>query len=452
MEQMPICTNPRVILNPLAGEYISRFGCYVYAGRFVRINRRMAFFDKFFKMLSPRYKGGLTFVQGQAFVDPVKCSVDNELINSSYFLDPSTGEIFPMYLKVRCGHCDNCKASKVFSLVHRCKLESMSYKCLPIFLTLTYAEEFRPKDGVSVRAVQLFLKRLRINLERAGYRDKIRYLFVSEYGKTSTRRPHYHAIIWNLHQSDFVSYKEIGEILQKSWPFGFEMHRLVDLSDDKAFFYTSKYLGKGSDVPDGQNPTFCLCSNRGGAIGALFLATLAPEIRNHLNVEPKFLNPFSGKVEELQMSKYVLDKLFPTMSTQVTSKVRSAVKDFVLAYAALRTYEDDHHCISQLFMFDRTYHAVVDYFSKFMYIYQPEAVASMYKDSLPSLLRRLNDSESIITRFMSKHGVLFDPLDLHQKRQVFLTSLFSRIQQPDLDSRARKFRRLMDYSEQFLVL
>ena len=357
-----------------------------------------------------------------------------------------------MYLKVRCGHCDNCKASKVFSLVHRCKLESMSYKCLPIFLTLTYAEEYRPKDGVSVRAVQLFLKRFRINLERAGYRDKIRYLFVSEYGKTSSRRPHYHAIIWNLHQSDFVTYKEIGEILQKSWPFGFEMHRLVDLSDDKAFFYTSKYLGKGSDVPDGQNPTFCLCSNRGGAIGALFLASLAPEIREHLNVEPKFLNPFSGKLEELQMSKYVLDKLFPSMSTQVTSKVRSAVKDFVLSYAALRTYEDDTHCFSQLFMFDNTYHAVVDYFSKFMYVYCPDQVGSRFKDSLPSLLRRMTDSETVILRFMEKHGVFFDPLVLHNKRQIFLSNLFSRVQNVDLDSRARKFRRLMDYSEQFLVL
>lgn len=111
MEQQILCTNPRIILHPLAGEFISRFGCYVHQGRMFHVNKRLAYFDDTVKNLRPRMKDG-------------KYVLTDKDIQDSYFLDESTGEIFPMYLKVRCGHCDNCKASKVNSLVHRCKLES----------------------------------------------------------------------------------------------------------------------------------------------------------------------------------------------------------------------------------------------------------------------------------------------------------------------------------------
>lgn len=58
------------------------------------------------------------------------------------------------------------------------------------FLTLTFDDEHLPKDWcVSVRDMQLFLKRLR----RAGF--PLRYLACGEYGDIN-QRPHYHAILF----------------------------------------------------------------------------------------------------------------------------------------------------------------------------------------------------------------------------------------------------------------
>lgn len=58
------------------------------------------------------------------------------------------------------------------------------------FVTLTYDDDHLPKDWcVSVRELQLFLKRLR----RAGF--SVRYLACGEYGEKNFR-PHYHLILF----------------------------------------------------------------------------------------------------------------------------------------------------------------------------------------------------------------------------------------------------------------
>lgn len=448
-----LCSSPRIILHPLAGEFISRFGCYVFNGRLVECSKKMAFFDKTVKQLRPRYSSVPLPSEpcpSDFLSRKTVCSVDDDVIENSYFVDRSTGEVFPMYLKVRCGHCDNCKKSKVDSLVHRCKLESMSYKCLPIFLTLTYDNDHKPKDGVCVRDVQLFFKRLRINLERHGYTDKIRYLCVAEYGKNSFR-PHYHAILWNCHETDILSYRQIGEIIKASWCNGFSLHRLVDVSNDKAFYYTSKYLGKDCVVPKGCNKTFVLSSNRGGAIGALFLDTLAPGIRRTLNIHPTFLNIFSGKTEDLQMSSYVLNRLFPSLCRNIGSPVRSAVKRFVCNYAALRTYENDLPEYRNLFQFDETYERVLDYFTRFMYIYRPQVVSLSYLKPYNQVVRELQDDSLLIERFMESRGIYFDPVDLDTKRRIFVAKFFESVPSQDLKSRAEKFRRQLNYLSQFEI-
>ncbi len=455
-----VCSNPRVILHPLAGEMISRYGQYVLDGKIVKVNKRLGYFDNTVRSLRPRLKTVYKFESMDFYGSEVKfaspstvkeCSVSDDIINNSYFFDPDSGECFPMYLKVRCGHCDNCKKSKVDSLVHRCKLESMTYKCNPIFLTLTYNEQNKPFDGVRLRDVQLFFKRLRINLQRNGYPYPIRYLCVAEYGKR-TSRPHYHCILWNLHQTDMVTYKQIGEILEKSWNLGFEMHRQIDMRDDKAFYYTSKYLGKDSNVPDGQNKTFIVSSNRGGAIGALFLDVLAPGLRRSLDTDPKFLNHFTGKVEHLQMSKYVLDRIFPSLNRSITSPIRSAVKRYVCNVAALRTYENDDNLLRNLSFFDGTYYHVLDFFSKYMYIYAPETVSLAYLKPYNQLIRELDDDYFVLERFMSKFCQWdYDPKELDRRRCLFLSKFFSKMPSIDLDKRAREFVRLNDYLSQFEI-
>lgn len=88
-----------------------------------------------------------------------------------------------------CGKCLECRGAYVRQMTTR-GLHELQTAGPSSFLTLTYDDEHLPLDMcVSVREMQLFLKRLR----RAGF--DVRYLLCGEYGET-THRPHYHAILY----------------------------------------------------------------------------------------------------------------------------------------------------------------------------------------------------------------------------------------------------------------
>lgn len=427
---LPVCDSPRIIPNPLLPELLSRYGNFYIRGKEYGFYRKAVYFERYPSFLSPRLR-----------------HIKHDDLDSCFILDKSTGETFPLYLEVPCGHCDNCRATKVYSFVHRCKLESMSYNCQPIFLTLTYENKFLPKNGVNLRDVQLFLKRLRINLQRNGYSAKIRYVCVSEYGKHG--RPHYHAILWNLHQTDILSFKQIGEIIKESWSNGFIMLRLIDLSNDKAFFYTSKYLRKGSNVPEGQNPTFMVSSNRNGGIGSAFIDTLAKHIRRTLDVDAKFLNKFSGKIESLQFNRYVLNRIFPSISISLTSQVKSAVKRFVLNYRTLSYFSPSslEHSIS-LDVRD-----VLDNYSPLFYIYDPHCnIPTLNYRSPNDLLREMIADEALIVRSLLHKDEFKKYFELNQKRARFLGKMFLRSSPVDLSTRSIKFLRLEAVTQANLIL
>lgn len=97
------------------------------------------------------------------------------------------------------------------------------------FLTLTYDNKNLPDDfSISVRTLQLFMKRLRKSLPY-----KIRFFAVGEYGEDDPdpfegNRPHYHALIFNHQFSDLILHStKNGKKLYTSnklsdlWPYGF---------------------------------------------------------------------------------------------------------------------------------------------------------------------------------------------------------------------------------------
>ena len=108
---------------------------------------------------------------------------------------------------VPCGKCIECKLNYSRQWATDCMLEKQYYnenECW--FLTLTYSDEYLPQaefktdtgesfKGISLRKKDLqdFWKRLRKHYTK----NKIKYLAVGEYGK-STSRPHYHAIVYGL--------------------------------------------------------------------------------------------------------------------------------------------------------------------------------------------------------------------------------------------------------------
>lgn len=238
----PTCEHPVFIVNPSLDELLMRGYTLHNGSTTARFCSRSASVLKSFRSklkIKPSYS-----------VCPS--------IKDYYLVDEDTGEIVPLYVAVPCGHCPVCKGIKVNSFVHRCKLESLSYSCLPWFVTLTYDDGHYPACGLSKRDAQLFLKRLRINLTRRGYQDKIRYVLVGEYGK-NTHRGHYHAIFWNLHSTEILTSLEISKIIEKSWSNGYILSRQVDLSNERCFYYTAKYLRKDCVKPfEDAEPPFCL--------------------------------------------------------------------------------------------------------------------------------------------------------------------------------------------------
>ena len=174
-------------------------------------------------------------------------------------------------ITVPCSKCAAClsrlRQAWAFRLAQELKTAETAF-----FITLTYAPENLPvnDDGlpfVSKRDCQLFLKRLRRSLPNR----KIRYYLVSEYG-TSGLRPHYHAIIFNLPNSNNLIDK-----LNEAWGLGFVHTGTVTT---KSINYVTKYIFKKTQVPDFFTKCFSLKSTRPG-LGARYIEMHASWHRNN---------------------------------------------------------------------------------------------------------------------------------------------------------------------------
>lgn len=112
------------------------------------------------------------------------------------------------YIKVPCGVCPQCIASKQMKLIQRCQMMCFDYH--PFYGTLTYNQESLPiwtfSNGVEVpfadfRDVTLMFKRIRKNnlFERS-----FKYMVCSEFGGKK-KRPHFHFLLFvrKSSQDDF---------------------------------------------------------------------------------------------------------------------------------------------------------------------------------------------------------------------------------------------------------
>lgn len=425
------CLCPEIILNPLAKELISLHGNY-----FIRNVKHSVVSSKI-----------LLYDFKVADIHPQEQKITKDILDDCFVLDYSSGERYPLYLQVPCGHCDICKKSKVDSLVFRCKLETYSYKCKPIFLTLTYDEKHLPKDGVNLRDVQLFFKRLRINLFRRGYRQKCRYLLVSEYGKR--KRAHYHAILWNLHQTDLLSYCEIRKILKDSWNQGFIYTRFIDPCDDKTFRYTAKYLCKPQRVPDGKRPNFKVSSNRSGGIGAPCIDKLASHIASRLDVRASVCNPFTLKSEPIQFNRYILNRIFPSFSGSLPVGFKTACREFMFHYSILKNfynYENKE--------FEKIKETISSVYGQFFYC--PFLESSEIKVSLVNRygfhMSKVLKSEIVLRRFRPSKRYLESCRANGQRRDCFLFRLFEVDKDVDLKHKSYLFRRSVARSLELEIL
>ena len=114
-----------------------------------------------------------------------------------------------LYIKVPCGHCQECIRQKQDALVQRVMLESLKNHLF--MCTLTYQNKFLPFINVNgkkiryadPRDVQLMIKMLK---KDNAFGIPFRYMAVSEFGE-ERHRPHFH-VLFLFPKSYFPDEKE----------------------------------------------------------------------------------------------------------------------------------------------------------------------------------------------------------------------------------------------------
>lgn len=158
----------------------------------------------------------------------------------------------------------------------RCVHEASLYK-RNCFITLTYSDEYLPKDRVlQPRDFQLFMKRLRKRFPQ----DKIRYFQCGEYGDLYGR-PHYHACLFNFDFEDRKLWSKrngndlfTSKILDEVWGLG---HGVVGQVTFESAAYVARYVlkkvtgDKAADHYQGRQPEYVTMSRggRGDGLGGI---------------------------------------------------------------------------------------------------------------------------------------------------------------------------------------
>lgn len=114
-------------------------------------------------------------------------------------------------LLLPCGECIGCRTSKAKEWALRNHLELQQHEA-GVFTTLTYEDRWLPPT-LEKEAYSGFIKRLRSQVrDKLGTARLIRHFGSGEYGET-TARPHYHGLVYGLHESE-------QDLIRRSWHMG----------------------------------------------------------------------------------------------------------------------------------------------------------------------------------------------------------------------------------------
>ena len=217
-----------------------------------------------------------------------------------------------------CGRCYSCQCNRANEWATRAVAEARKWK-QGCFVTLTY-DENNIKEGriLSKADTQGFWKRLRAaeqGAETYEYKGKakngIRYIICGEYGP-KTRRPHYHALIFNYCPDDLKQYKKnkngdwtyTSKKLEKIWGKGFVV---VGKITQESAAYVARYTRKKSGLCEQKKKIaeFILSSKDGG-IGYYYWQDKKDEIKRNMGI---FIKNKDGKVLLKGIPRY-MEKLW----------------------------------------------------------------------------------------------------------------------------------------------
>lgn len=213
----------------------------------------------------------------------------------SYIRSPYALKVIDEYVTIPCGQCIGCRIDYSREWANRMVLENLDHTS-SYFITLTYNDEHLPESEyfsketgevctsytLVKRDFQGFMKRLRKHFPQC----QIRFYACGEYGG-STKRPHYHAIIYGLVLDDlkFLKHNFEGSNYYTSDKLGRCWTRYNDVSKEYesmgfhiitevnwqtcayvARYVTKKLKGKDAEFYETFNlePEFSLMSRRPG--------------------------------------------------------------------------------------------------------------------------------------------------------------------------------------------
>lgn len=306
-----------------------------------------------------------------AFVRGVKDNGKKDLVFAndrlSYMKDPVSGRILFDRLEIPCGQCLGCRLQYSRQWADRCMMELEDHESA-YFITLTYSDEFinqanqigrtrryysDPETGEAKVSLSLCKDDLQRFFKRLRYHQgPVRYYACGEYGDNS-KRPHYHAIVYDLNIPDLRFYKFSGlkdryynsDFLQKVWtdngvPCG---HVVIGKVTWETCAYTARYVmkkakGITSDIYDVFNmePEFVVMSRRPG-IGKAYYDR---HYEQFLNYGETYISTDSGSVN-CKTPRYFKEKLdldFHDAYQEIRERSVRAAKDNLDSKLVLSDY------------------------------------------------------------------------------------------------------------------
>jgi hypothetical protein len=180
--------------------------------------------------------------------------------------------------------------------------------------------------------IQLWLKRMRINLKRKLNRlniisdEKMRYFACGEYGPT-TFRPHYHILLWfNSHKALQVA----CETIPTTWKFG-NIH--TKIADSNSSYYVASYVNSNSSLPRFLQIGDAKPKHHGSRFLGQDVLSLSPEAAYEASPASIITRslPCDGKMQDFRLTPALISRYFP--------KCRGyAVKDGASKLRAYRSF------------------------------------------------------------------------------------------------------------------
>lgn len=318
----PCCKEPLLLVNQYALTLLQNGGKLYLGGEFTPISVTLVNFLPLSHYLIVARK------EGELFLD------------SSYVIYGSVKEPFFQY--VPCGRCVYCRHSKQVDLINRATLESATWSCPPIAITLTYREKDLPcvKVGnqrccvgeLRYKDIQDFMKRLRSSWDRRGVKHDVRYLVAGEYGHKNGRC-HWHMILFNNpYNCDELQpeFQLLKHDVFKAWGkcewSAFDFRQCMG----GAARYATKYVCKPMELHGHFTKPMIRCSSgKRGGLGAILIDKFAQSLRD--NPQQNYLEfvDMKGVYHWMYFSRSISKRIWKSPSAQVPARLRSLYRQLV---------------------------------------------------------------------------------------------------------------------------